>query len=40
MKIRLGYACISETQDFNYKTCTYQRYQEQGKQKLEEIFFF
>ena len=39
MKIRLGYTCISETLDFNYKTCTYQRYQEQGKQKLEEIIF-
>lgn len=38
MKIRLGYACISETLNTNYKTYTYSNYiKEQNKKKLEEI---
>lgn len=38
MKIRLGYACISETIKENFKTYTYTRYkQEKNKEKLESI---
>ena len=38
MRIRLGYACISETLNTNYKTYTYSNYiKEQNKKKLEEI---
>lgn len=38
MKVRLGYACISETLKTNYKTYTYSNYlKEQNKNKLEEI---
>ena len=38
MRIRLGYACISERLNTNYKTYTYSNYiKEQNKKKLEEI---
>ncbi len=38
MKIRLGYACISETVTTNYKTYTYSNYiKEKNQKKLEEI---
>lgn len=38
MKIRLGYACISETLRTNYKTYTYSNFiKDRNKQKLEEI---
>lgn len=38
MKIRLGYACISETLKENYKTYTYTKYkEEQDRKKLEKI---
>lgn len=38
MKIRLGYACISQSLEENFKTYTYTRYQEEKNQeKLESI---
>ena len=38
MRIRLGYACISETLNTNYKTYTYSNYiKKKKKKKLEEI---
>ena len=38
MKIRLGYACISETLNSNYKTYTYSNFiKDKNKKKLEDI---
>ena len=33
MKIRLGYACISQSLEENFKTYTYTRYQEEKNQE-------
>ena len=40
MKIRLGYACISETLNTTFQTYTYTKYkEEQNNKKLEDIIF-
>ena len=41
MKIRLGYACISQSLEENFKTYTYTRYQEEKKpRKVREYHTF